>query len=93
MAAHVGHHRPDAGRNHYPVYPNDIRPRLQLVLAALADMDFALERNLDSIRKGEADEAQKRDVITMLRKRHQERRTPYLHELAELQKRIEAIFC
>jgi hypothetical protein len=92
MAAHVGHRKPDPGRHHYPFYPGDIRPRLQSVLAALADIDFALERNLEAIRKSETDEAQKREVVDLLRKRHQERRAPYLHELADLQRRIEAIF-
>lgn len=92
MAAHVGHRTPESGRHHYPVYPDDIRPRLQSVLATLADMDFALERSLESIRGSDTDEAQKREVINLLRKRHQERRAPYLHELSELQRKIEAIF-
>jgi hypothetical protein len=61
-------------------------------LATLADVDFAFERTLEAIRKSEADETQKREVVNLLRKRHQERRALYLHELADLQKRIEAIF-
>lgn len=91
MAAYVGHRTPGTGRHHYPVYPDDIRPRLQSVLATLADMDLALERTIESIRANGTDEVQKREVINLIRKRHQERRAPYLSELSELQKRIEAI--
>lgn len=92
MATHLGHRTPETGRHHYPVYPDDIRPRLQSVLAALADLDFALERSIESVRANGTDEVQKREAINLLRKRHQERRAPYLRELSELQKRIEAIF-
>jgi hypothetical protein len=92
MAAHLEHPRPEADRIRSFVYPDDIRPRLQTVLATLADMGFALERKLDSIRRSGADEVKKRKVIALLRKRHEECRAPYAKELADLQKRIESIF-
>ncbi len=92
MAAHLEHPRPEAGRIRSSVYPDDIRPHLQTVLATLADMEFALERELDSIRRSGADEAQKRELTALLRKRHQEHRAPYVQELQNLQRRIEAIF-
>jgi hypothetical protein len=92
MAAHLEHPRPEAGPIRSSVYPDDIRPRLQTILATLADMEFALERKLDSIRCSGADEVKKREVIALLRRRHEECRAPYVRELADMQKRIEAIF-
>lgn len=92
MAAHLEHPRPEAGPIRSSVYPDDIRPRLQTILATLADMEFALGRKLDSIRCSGADEVKKREVIALLRTRHEECRAPYVRELADMQKRIEAIF-
>jgi hypothetical protein len=93
MAAHLDHPRPEAGPLRSPVYPDDIRPRLQTILATLADMEFALERKLDSIRRSGDDEVKKRKFIALLRKRHEECRASYAQELADMQKRIEAMFC
>ena len=92
MGTHLERPRPVAEPGLYPFYPDDITPRLQCLLAALADIDFAHEKSLDSIRRSPADEAQKRKVIEQVRKRHQERRAPYVAQLAELQKRIGVIF-
>ena len=92
MATDLEHTRPRAGPTRFPIYPDDIRPRLQSLLASLADIDIAHEKRLDSIRNSTADETQKREVIERLRKRHLEHRAPYVRQLAELQKRIEALF-
>ncbi|MCB5175742.1 MULTISPECIES: hypothetical protein [Microvirga] len=92
MAVHLEHFRYRARLSDDPFYPEDIQPRLQSILASLADIDFAHEKSIESIRHSLADEAQKRELIAVLRRRHQERRAPYVRELAELKSRIEAIF-
>jgi hypothetical protein len=92
MATNLEHPRPGASSSHYPIYPEDICPRMQSLLAVLADIDCAHEKNLDSIRHSTADESQKRELLNLLRKRHQERRAPYIRELEALQQRIDAIF-
>jgi len=73
-------------------YSPDILPQLQTVLADLADIDFAYEKSLDSIRHSEADEARKSEMIAVLWRLHRERRAPYVQELMTLRSRIEETF-
>ena len=74
------------------VYSPDILPLLQSLLAKLADVDFAYEKNLEAIRRSPGDEELKRDMIDKVRRLHQERRAPYVQELAALQERVWASF-
>ncbi|EIM28877.1 hypothetical protein MicloDRAFT_00025250 [Microvirga lotononidis] len=73
-------------------YSPDILPQLQTVLADLADMDFAYERSLASIRNSEADEDRKNEMIVSLGRLHRERRAPVLQELMILHSRIDRTF-
>ncbi len=73
-------------------YSPDILPQLQSVLADLADIDFAYEKILDSIRHSEADEDRKSEMIDRLWRLHRERRAPYVQELTVLRSRIEKTF-
>ena len=92
MARNLESPRLEAAPNRHPFYPEDICPRMQSLLAVLADFDYAHEKNLDTIRNSAADEAEKRDMLEMLTKQHQERRVPYVRELEALQRRIHALF-
>ncbi|WP_114945576.1 hypothetical protein [Microvirga calopogonii] len=73
-------------------YSPDILPQLQTVLADLADIDFAYEKRLDSIRHSEADEDHKSEMIAGLQRLHCEQRAPYIQELVTLRSRIEETF-
>ncbi|QFU16325.1 hypothetical protein [Microvirga thermotolerans] len=70
------------------MYSPEILPRLQSLLARLADIDFAFERDLESVSRGEVDERLKRKERAILRTRHRDRRAPYLRDIAALQARI-----
>ncbi len=81
-----------AGEARVPrLYPSDIRPRLQATLAALADLDFAFESDLETIKKSAADDGLKRQAMARLHERHRERRAPHLAQLATLEQRIRAL--
>jgi hypothetical protein len=92
MAVHVkyplGHRVPNAGG----FYSSDILPLLQNILAELADLDFAHEKNLDRIRQSAADDSEKSAMIVRLRRQHRDMREPFVHELTTLRERIDAIF-
>lgn len=74
------------------VYSPDILPQLQSLLADLADIDFACEKKLESIRRSPSDEDHKRRLIAAILQRHEEQRAPYVEELTALHERIRAGF-
>jgi hypothetical protein len=74
------------------VYSPDILPRLQSLLADLADIDFACEKDLEAIERGLGDESLKRRKIAQLWQDHQERRAPYVTALEELQAQVRGCF-
>ena len=81
-----------AGEARVPrLYPSDLRPRLQTVLAALADLDFAFESDLEAIKRSAVDEVLKQQAMARLHDRHRERRAPHLAQLAKLERRIKAL--
>jgi hypothetical protein len=67
------------------VYSPDILPRLQALLADLADIDLACQQKLEAIERSLGDESLKRRKIARLWQDHQERRAPYVAALEELQ--------
>jgi hypothetical protein len=69
-------------------YSPNILPLMQSLLSVLADLDFQFEGDLDTVMNSKIDEALKLEVIASLKQRHQERRSPYLRELAELERQI-----
>ena len=73
------------------VYPPDLQPLLQSILAALADIDFVHESEVALIRDSDADEWLKQSVIRRLDERHRERRAPYVRQLAAVEERIRAL--
>ncbi len=90
MTTNVEHRAFQEKPNLDSTYAPDLLPLLQSLLADLADLDFAHERNLDTIRRSPVDEDVKRTMLAGLRQRHHQMRAPYVHELATLQKRIVA---
>lgn len=74
------------------VYPPDILPGLQSLLAALADIDLSYEKRLEAITSTTADENRRDEIISALRQTHSEQRAPYVRELLVLKERMEAPF-
>jgi hypothetical protein len=74
------------------VYSPDILPRLQSLLADLADIDFACQQKLEAIERGRGDESLKRRKIAQLWQEHQESRAPYVAALEELKEQIRGCF-
>lgn len=67
------------------VYSPDILPRLQSLLADLADIDLASQQKLEAIERSLGDESLKRKKIAQLWQDHQDRRAPYVAALEEIQ--------
>ena len=78
--------------NREKFYSPDILPQLQTVLSDLADIDFAYEKRLASIKRSGADENRKNEMIASLWHRHREQRAPFIQQLTALQARIEKTF-
>ena len=74
-----------------PTYPPDFLPLLQLLLAALADIDYEHESDIETVRNSAADEWLKQATIRKLQDRHQKRRAPYVRRLEGLQKQVQAM--
>ena len=72
-------------------YPPDFLPLLQLLLAALADIDYEHESDIETVRISAADEWLKQATIRKLQDRHQKRRAPYVRRLEGLQKQVQAM--
>ena len=73
------------------VYPSDIQPLLQSILAALADIALVQEAEVVIVRNSSADEWLKQSVIRRLEERHRERRAPYVRQLEAVEERIRAL--
>jgi hypothetical protein len=69
-------------------YPAELTPLLQSLLATLADIDFAFERDLETARASSMDEVLKQKAIERLTARHNEQREPYVRQLTTLHSRI-----
>ncbi len=71
-------------------YSPDVLPRLQSLLADLADLDLAFENNLEALRRAPDDESSKVELLGRLRQAHEERRAPLVGALTALQQEIAA---
>ena len=71
------------------IYSPEIQSLLQGLLATLADIDFAFESDLETIKESAADETLKQQA--RLQERRDELRAPYLRHLAELKQQINAL--
>ncbi len=73
------------------MYSPELQPLLQSLLATVADIDFAYESDINTIRNSSAEEWVKQTLIHKLHLRHRKRRQPYVRQLAVLQERITAM--
>jgi hypothetical protein len=73
-----------------PCYSPTILPLVQALLATLADLDFAHDRELQQIEAGSAAPALKQRLRAELDAEHRERRRPYVQQLEALEARIKA---
>ena len=69
-------------------YSPAIEPLMQTLLATLADIDFAYERELEKIENSTSDDNLKESLRSRRETNHRERREPYVQQLAELHARI-----
>ena len=91
MSPHPEHRLAHAYMNAPRLYPSELLPSLQSLLATLADIDFEHGSDVETIRNSSADEGLKQTAIRRLQERHQQRRTPYIQQLDRLQKQIQAL--
>lgn len=66
------------------IYAEDLAPSLQMLLAALADIDFSYDRDLDRLRQSPFPEQRRRQIAQELEHQHRRDREPYVRRLAEL---------
>ena len=74
------------------VYAPDILPRLQSLLATLADLDVAHGSNVLVIESRPMADVRKDQLIADLWQAHCRRRAPYLREIESLRARMDAAF-
>lgn len=72
-------------------YSPELQPLLQSLLAALTDIDFAHESDIETVRTSSAEDWLKQATIRKLQQRHREQREPYVRRLEALQERIRAL--
>jgi hypothetical protein len=70
------------------VYSPALQPLMQSLLSVLADIDFAYEREHESVSRSIKDVGLKTRLLERLRERHCERREPYAQQLTILQDQI-----
>ncbi len=91
MAANTSRQSSHTGMGAARTYPSEPTPSRQLLLAALARLDFEHESDIETIRNSSADEWLKQSTIRKLQERHQERRLPYVRRLASLQRQTQLL--
>ncbi len=77
-------HHGDERQSEY--YSPDVLPLIQSLLATLANMEFAYDKECEKV-SGCTDVTLKARVLARLKAEHSARREPYLQQLAVLQKR------
>ena len=66
----------------------DLHALWQSTSRTLSNLDFEHQHEMQRIERGRTDPALKRQIIDNLRRRHRERRQPYVALIAELEKRL-----
>jgi hypothetical protein len=66
------------------VYPSDILPLMQSLLAALADIDFEHDCEREKFSNSDLEPKAKRLIAEALQAHHQHRREPYVRSLNQL---------
>lgn len=70
------------------MYSPDILPLLQSLLSTLADIDFAHESDLETVKNSAIEAPLTRKFVEKLQQQHQERRAPYVQQVAVLRERM-----
>jgi hypothetical protein len=70
---------------------SDIQSLRRALRRTLAEIDFAFESDVEVVKNSATDESLKRTVIATLQQHHRQRRAACVHQLAALQKRIDAV--
>jgi hypothetical protein len=77
------------GNRYQPrLYSSATQPLLQSLLSTLADIDFEYEQAREKVSKSSPDLNLRIRVLERLKAQHQERRMPYIQQLAVLQERM-----
>ena len=71
-----------------PIYSGALRPSLQALLSALADIDFGYERALEELSCGSIPDLGREQVAQMLQEQHRRDRAQYIQCLEELQTQL-----
>lgn len=79
---------PHDTRSNHRIYSLATQPLLQSLLSTLADIDFEYERQREKVSRGPTDLNLRIRVLERLKAQHQERRLPYIQQLAILQERM-----
>ena len=75
-------------RYDHRIYSPATQPLLQSLLSTLADIDFEYEQQKEKVARSSTDLNLRIRVLERLKAQHQERRTPYIQQLAILQERM-----
>lgn len=68
--------------------PFDLSALLQSTSRTLSNLDFEHQHEMQRAERGRTDPALKRQIIDSLKRRHRERRQPYVVLIAELQSHL-----
>jgi hypothetical protein len=68
--------------------PFDLHALLQSTSRTLSNLDFEHQHEVQRVERGKTDPALKRQIIDNLKRRHRERRQPYVALIAELQSHL-----
>jgi hypothetical protein len=91
MSTDIEHSRLRGMTGNDHIYPPDILPRLQSLLAKLADIDVAHEKILEAVGSSSVNLNCKDAMIADLCRSHLERRAPFVGELLVLRDRMKAM--
>ncbi|MET0429641.1 MAG: hypothetical protein ABW026_14245 [Microvirga sp.] len=81
---------PQSSEESARVYPGDPRFLLQSLVTTLGNLDFAYDEERRTIGRSIADATVRSLVLERLKRRHWEKRDPYVRQLALLRERIRA---
>ncbi len=73
------------------MYPPELEPLLQSLLAALADIDFAHLGDIETVRNSATDAWLKQAVIRRLEESHRQRRAPVVRQIEALEERVRTL--
>jgi hypothetical protein len=94
MMSSITHKSPVSGMSQPAAgtYSPDMLPLMQSLLRTLADIDFEFSKDLETVQQSAVVEPLKQRAIATLRKRHHERRAPYVREINKLETQIQRMF-